>query len=62
MGFVGLEPPTIFGVRVLALGVYLNPEEPTFLRTYIKEIIIRNPKQVGSSGLRQGFGVEESGP
>ena len=27
---------------------YLNPEEPTFY----KEIIIRNPKKVGSSGLR----------
>ena len=34
------------------LKAYLNPEEPTFFEDLQKEIIIGNPKKVGSSGFR----------
>ena len=34
------------------LKPYLNPEEPTLFQELYKEIIIRNPKKVGYSGLR----------
>ena len=34
------------------IRLYLNPEEPTFFKDLYKEIIIGNPKKVGSSGLR----------
>ena len=52
---VTCSSPCIRVFRFGGLGLhcfhYLNPEEPTFLRTY-KEIIIRNPIKVGFTGLR----------
>ena len=42
------------GFRLERSRPYLNPEEPNFLifKDLYKEIIIRSPKKVGSSGLR----------
>ena len=31
---------------------YLDPKEPTFLRTYMNNIIIRDPKKGGFKGIR----------
>ena len=39
-------------IKVYGFMDCLNPEEPTFLKDLYQEIIIRNPKKVGSSGLR----------
>ena len=44
-------------MRGLGLGIQglLKPEYPTFLRTFYKEIIIRNPEKVGFLGVKVGF-------
>ena len=48
-----LETPTPHQHTSLNPEPYLNPEEPTLFTDLYKEIIIRNPKNVGPSGLRQ---------
>ena len=53
MGCYGSQGLTAVRLQVKKFRrVYLNPEEPTFLKDLYREITIRNPKKVGSSWLR----------